>query len=148
METVNEYIAQIPDDRKDMFLKLRNTILDNLPNGFEECFSYKMLGYVVPFSDYPNGYHCNPKLNLPFIYLAAQKNFIALYHMGIYLDKKLLNWFIAEYPKHASTKLDIGKSCIRFKKEIPYELIGQLIQKMSIKDWIEKYSAVDPRNKK
>ena len=125
--TPEHYLAELPEDRKEAMLKLRNVIKDNLPKGFEEQMSYGMLGYVVPHSIYPNGYHCNPKLPLPFINLASQKNFIALYHMGIYANKNLLDWFVAEFPKHTKTKIEMGKSCIRFKKidDIPFDFIGE-----------------------
>ena len=131
----------LPDDKKEVMLQLRNVIRDNLPKGFEEVISYGMLGYVVPHSIYPNGYHCNPKLPLPFINLASQKNFIAIHHMGIYANKELLDWFVNEYPKHCKAKIDMGKSCIRFKKTaaIPFELIGELMRKMSVEDWISDY---------
>jgi hypothetical protein len=103
-----------------------------------------MIGYVVPHSLYPDGYHCDPKLPLPFMSIASQKNFIALYHMGIYSDPELLEWFKAEYPKYVKTKLDMGKSCIRFKKPetIPYELIAQLSTKMTPQNWIDRYESV------
>ncbi len=103
--------------------------------------SYGMIGYVVPHKTYPEGNHCNPKLPLPFINIASQKNFIALYHMGMYADKALLDWFVAEYPKHCKTKLDMGKSCVRFKKpeNIPFDLIAELVKKMTVKDWISLY---------
>ena len=142
--TIEEYISQLPEDRKKAFIKLRKTILDNLPKGFEEMINYNMPGYVVPHSKYPEGYHCDPKLPLPFINIASQKNFIALYHMGIYCDPNLLKWFTSEYPKYVKTKLDMGKSCIRFKKidQIPYRLIGQLVSKMTPDDWISKYENV------
>ena len=135
------YLSELPEDRKEAVLKLRNAIKNNLPKGFEEVMSYGMLGYVVPHSIYPNGYHCNPKLPLPFINLASQKNFIALYHMGIYANGTLFNWFVDEYPKHCNTKLDMGKSCIRFKKmdAIPFELIAELCRKMTVQDWITHY---------
>jgi len=115
-KTVNDYLDELPEERKAAFLNLRKSIIDNIPKGFEEQLSYGMIGYVVSHSIYPSGYHCNPKLPLPFIAIAAQKNFIALYHMGIYVIPLLLQWFTAEYPKHASHKQDMGKSCIRFKK--------------------------------
>ncbi|RXP57613.1 DUF1801 domain-containing protein [Lutibacter sp. HS1-25] len=139
--TPTAYIAQISEDRIPYFEKLRATILTNLPKGFEEQMSYGMIGYVVPKSKYPNGYHCNTNLPLPFVNIASQKNFIALYHLGIYADKNLYNWFVNEYSKHCKYKLDMGKSCIRFKKpaEIPFELIGELMQKISIEDWIDLY---------
>ena len=139
--TVEQYLAELPEDRKAAMLKLRNAIKENLPQGFEEVISYGMLGYVVPHSIYPSGYHCNPKLPLPFINLASQKNFIALYHMGIYANKNLESWFVSEYPKHVKTKLDMGKSCIRFKKmdDIPFDFIGELAAKVSVEDWISNY---------
>lgn len=136
-----EYIAQLPEEKKAAFSNLRSTILENLPKGFQECISYGMIGYVVPHSLYPPGYHCDPKLPLPFMNIASQKNFIAFYHMGIYAKKDLLNWFVEEYPKHCKLKLDMGKSCVRFKKieAIPYELIAELCTKMSPEEWIELY---------
>ncbi len=139
--TPDEYIDAIPDERQPVMSELRQVIKDNLPKGFSEEISYGMIGYVVPHSIYPDGYHCDPKLPLPFMNIASQKNFIAVYHSGIYADKKLMDWFIAEYPKHVKTKLDMGKSCIRFKKidQIPMQLIGQLASKMSPEQWIELY---------
>jgi uncharacterized protein YdhG (YjbR/CyaY superfamily) len=146
-KTVDQYFDSLPDDRKSAMNQLRKVILDNIPPGFSERIGYGMPGYVVPHDTYPSGYHCDPKLPLPFAGIASQKNFIALYHMGIYADKDLLDWFTAEYPKHSSAKLDMGKSCIRFKKpeQIPYELIGELMKKMSVKDWIETYEAAFKR---
>lgn len=140
-KTPKEYIAELPDDRKQVIKKLRDTLLQNLPKGFQEVMSYGMIGYVVPHSIYPDGYHTNPQLPLPFINIASQKNFIALYHMGIYSDKSLLDWFISEYPKYVKTKLDMGKSCIRFKNinNIPYSLLGELASKMSVEQWISLY---------
>lgn len=140
-ETPQEYMDSLPEDRKSAMSRLRKTILENLPQGFEERMSYGMLGYVVPHSLYPPGYHCDPKLPLPFVNLASQKNNIALYHMGIYSDNELLAWFQSEWPRHTKLKLDMGKSCIRFKKpdDIPYELIGQLMQRISPSQWIESY---------
>lgn len=140
--TVQDYLNDVAEDKKESFVKLQQTILKSLPKGFEECISYNMIGYVVPLKTFPEGYHCDTSLPLPFINIAAQKNFIVLYHMGIYADQELLNWFTNEYPKHAKTKLDMGKSCIRFKKlnDIPFDLIGELISKMSMEQWIKLYS--------
>ncbi len=137
-KTPQEYLDSLPEERKIAVEKLRKTIKLNLPEGFQEEMSYGMLGYVVPHSIYPKGYHCNPKLPLPFMNIASQKNFIAIYHMGIYLDSKIMNWFIAEFSKQVNTKIDMGKSCIRFKKmdAIPFELIGELAAKMSVSEWI------------
>lgn len=139
--TVEVYLQELPEDRKSAISQLRQTIKANLPPGFEEVMSYGMIGYVVPHSLYPDGYHCSPELPLPFINIASQKNFIAMYHMGLYANKELYNWFVSEYPKHVKTKLDMGKSCIRFKKikTIPYELLGELCSRMTIKDWIDLY---------
>lgn len=140
-KTPSEYISQIPEDKIYYFQKLRKTILNNIPTGFEEQINYGMIGYVVPKSIYPKGYHCDTNLPLPFVNIASQKNFIALYHMGIYANTTLLNWFISEYPKHCKRKLDMGKSCIRFKKveEIPFELIAELMQKLTVNQWIDIY---------
>ncbi len=142
-KTVGEILENIPEDRKDAFNKLHKTILKNLPKGFEAGISYGGLGYVVPHSVYPDGYHCKPIEPLPFAGIASQKNSINFYHMGIYADDELLKWFLQEYPKYSKQKLDMGKSCIRFKKpdEIPYELIGELMKKMSVKDWINLYES-------
>ncbi|MDN3724663.1 DUF1801 domain-containing protein [Aequorivita sp. SDUM287046] len=142
--TPNQYIAELPHDRKEAMQKLRETILLNLPKGFEETMQYGMLSYVVPHNIYPDGYHCKPSDALPFVSIASQKNNISLYHSGIYADPELLEWFKAEYPKHAKGKLDMGKSCIRFKNvdNIPFELVGQLTTKISVAQWIEIYERV------
>lgn len=139
--TVDQYINEAPDDRRAALQQLRTIILENLPEGFQECISYGMIGYVVPHSIYPKGYHCTPELPLPFMSFASQKNSINFYHMGIYAKPELYNWFVAEYPKHSKQKLDIGKSCLRIKKpeNIPFELIGELAKKMSVSEWIETY---------
>jgi hypothetical protein len=138
-----EYISKVPEDRKEAMSKLRQTILKNLPKGFVECINYSMIAYCVPHSLFPAGYHCDPKLPLPFISIASQKHFIAFYHMGMYANKKLLDWFTKEYPNYCKTKLDMGKSCVRFKKveDIPYKLIGELTKKMSAAEWIKIYEA-------
>jgi len=139
--TVKEYIDNLPEDRKPVIKKLRTIIKKNLPKGYKEVMSYGMIGYVIPHKIYPDGYHCSPELPLPFMSMASQKNFVAVYHMGIYADPKLMKWFTSEYPKYVSTKLDMGKSCIRFKKmaTIPYDLIGELSSKMTTDDWIKLY---------
>ncbi len=138
-----EYIARLPEERKAAMQKLREVISVNIPEGFEETMSYGMIGFVVPHSVYPSGYHCNTKLPLPFVNIASQKNFIALYHMGIYADSKILDWFINEYSLRSKNKLDMGKSCIRFKKadQIPFELIGELVKKITVDQWIKTYEA-------
>ena len=139
--TPEEYINQLPEDRKPVIEKIRTIIKENLPEGFEEGINYNMLGYYVPHSIYPDGYHCDPKLPLPFMNLASQKNSVNLYHSGIYANPEIHDWFVNEYPKHSNRKLDMGKSCIRFKKmdDIPYELIAELCTKITVEDWINTY---------
>ncbi len=137
----DDYVDQIPDDRKKPVNELRKVIKDSLPEGFVEEMSYGMIGYVVPYSIYPKGYHVKPKVPLPFIAVASQKNYIAVYHMALGADDKLLNWFTGEYPKHSKTKLDMGKGCIRFKKpdQIPLQLIRELASKVTPEEWIKLY---------
>ena len=139
--TVPAYLKEVPEDRVAALKKLRKTIKDNLPAGFKEVMGYGMPGYVVPHKLYPGGYHCDPKQPLPFMGFASQARHIALYHMGIYANPKLLAWFEKEWPKHMTTKFDMGKSCIRLKNpdKIPFDLIGQLCQKMTVEDWIKLY---------
>lgn len=141
--TPKAYLAEVEEEKKEFFAQLRETVVANIPKGFSEEMSYGMIGYVVPHSAYPAGYHCNPKLPLPFVSIAAQKNSLTLYHMGIYANPKLLAWFIGEYAKQCKSKLDMGKGCIRFKKpeDIPYKLIGELMTKMTVKDWIAVYES-------
>jgi len=147
MRTYNsteQYLDQLPDDRKLAMTNLRETILNNLPEGFVETISYGMIGYVVPHSLYPDGYHADPKMPLPFINIASQKSHIAVYHMGIYADGDLLAWFLGEYPKHSKKKPDMGKSCIRFRKadDIPFDLIAELVRKISPEEWIKSYESI------
>lgn len=140
-KTITSIIAAVTAERQAAFKKLRQVIKKNLPKGFKEVVAYNMLSYVVPHSIFPDGYHCDPKQPLPFMSLASQKNSISVYHMGIYAEPKLLAWFQREWPKHVSTKLDMGKSCIRLKKldDLPYELIGKLASKMTVKAWVALY---------
>ncbi|MCU0434022.1 MAG: DUF1801 domain-containing protein [Bacteroidia bacterium] len=141
--TPDAYVAALPDERKAIIQAMRETVLKNIPKGFEETISYGMIGYVVPHSLYPAGYHCDPKLPLPFISIASQKSHIGFYHMGIYAHQELLNWFTAEWPKYSKKKLDMGKSCIRFKKaeDVPLDLLAALVKKMKPKDWITCYES-------
>ena len=141
--TIAQYLGELPQDRKGAMKKLRETILKNLPKGFAEVVANGMISYVVPHSLYAPGYHANPQQALPLMSLASQKNFIALYHMGLYSSPELLKWFEGEYSKHVKTKLDMGKSCIRFKKpdEIPFQLIGELASKMTPTRWIHVYES-------
>ncbi len=140
-KTPEEYLETLPEDRKSAINELRNTILKNIPESFVEQMSYGMISYVVPHSIYPNGYHCDPKLPLPFVSIASQKNFITFYHVGIYLNPSIMQWFTDEFPKHSNRKLDMGKSCVRFKKidQIPHKLIAELMKKITVEDWIKCY---------
>lgn len=140
INTIQEYLDSIPTERANIINKLRKILKSNLPKGFKEEMSYGMIGFVVPHSLYPKGYHVNPKDPLPFINLASQKNYIAVYHMGIY-QPDLLKWFQEEYKLFSKKKLDMGKVCMRFKKDedIPYEIIGNLSKKISVSDWISIY---------
>ena len=139
--TPNEYFDALPEDRRPIMVALRKVIAKNLPKGFAEVMQYGMPGWVVPHSMYPAGYHCDPKQPLPFLGIAAQKQYIAVYHMGIYAEPALLEWFQAKYAKQSNGKLDIGKSCIRFKKpdQIPMSLIGELASKVTPRKWIKVY---------
>ena len=149
-ETPDQYVAGLADDRKEVIQKMRNVLKENLPEGYEEEISYGMIGYVVPFSIYPAGYAVKPKVPLPLMNLASQKNHVALYHMAVYAVPGIAEWFEAEYPKHCKTKLDMGKGCIRFKKmeDIPYELIGELARKVDVHTWIDTYENVVRRPQK
>jgi len=142
-ETIEQYLAEIPIERASGFDLLRKAILDNLPIGFKEVMNYGMIGYVVPHSLYPQGYHCNTELPLPFVNIASQKNFIGLYHMGIYAIPELLSWFVKGFPKHSKRKLNMGKSCIRFNNpnHIPFELIAQLMREITPSEWVEMYES-------
>jgi hypothetical protein len=139
--TPNAYIESLPEDRKPVVQKLRETLLKNLPEGFAEHIGYGMLCYSVPHSLYPEGYHCNPKQPLPFISLGSNKSAISLHHIGLYADEGLLNWFTEAYKTASPRKLDMGKGCVRFKKmeDIPYDLIAELARKLTPQQWIGKY---------
>lgn len=148
-QTVEEILTNLPEDRLQPFNQLHEVIVNNMPKGFEPAISYGGLGYVVPHTIYPAGYHCKPEEPLPFAALASQKGSINFYHMGMYADPELYNWFVNEYPKHSTQKLDMGKSCVRFKKldAIPYRLIGELMKKMTVKQWIALYEKQYLENK-
>ena len=148
--TVEQYLSELPEDRQKQMKKLRSVIKKNLPKGFEEGMGYGNMGYFVPHSIYPAGYHCNPKDPLPFMGLASQKNSINLYHMGIYADPKLLKWFQDAHAKASPKKLDMGKSCVRYKKpeDIPFDLIGELVSKITVDDWIKMYETVLKESRK
>jgi uncharacterized protein YdhG (YjbR/CyaY superfamily) len=141
--SVEEYLNLVSNEKREAMLELRKIIKNHIPKGFEECLNYGMIGYVVPHKLYPEGYHCDKNLPLPFVSIAAQKNFIAIYHMGIYANTTLLDWFTTEHAKRVKTKLDMGKSCIRYKKPetIPFDLIAELMEKITVEQWIEMYES-------
>lgn len=140
----DHYVTRIPEERQAVFNELRIIIKNNMPPELQECISYGKVGYVVPKSIYPAGYHCSPELPLPFANLASQKNNISFYHMGLYANEDLMLWFKEEYAKRSKYKLDMGKSCVRFKRmdDIPVELIGELMGKMSTQEWVTTYERV------
>ena len=149
-ETPDQYVEELPNDRKEVIQRLRTILKENLPVGYEEEISYGMIGYVVPYSIYPAGYAVKPKVPLPLINLASQKNHVALYHMAVYAVPGIAEWFQTEYPKHCKTKLDMGKGSIRLKKmdDIPYDLIGELARKVDVQTWIDTYEKVVRRPRK
>ena len=140
-DSVKDYINLLESDRGEIVTQLINVIEQNIPKGFEKVMNYGMPSFVVPHSIYPNGYHCDKTLPLPFIGVSNLKSSISLHHMGLYANSELLNWFRSEHPKHSKTKLDMGKGCIKFKNfnEIPYKLIGILSERMTVKNWIDTY---------
>lgn len=142
--TPEQYINELPEDRKEIISAIRIAIKNNLPKGFEEVMGYGMLGYVIPHSIYPAGYHCTPKLPLPFINIASQKNHISIYHMGLYASKPVLDWFLVEWQKNSTKKIDMGKGCLRFKKaeDVPLKLIAELAKKITVKQYIDTYESV------
>ena len=148
--TVDAYLAELPEDRILPMTQLRKLLKKNLPKGFKEVMVYGSIGYVVPHAMYSAGYHTDPSAPLPFINLASQKNFIALYHMAISADPKLLSWFTKSYQEADIGRLDMGKSCIRFTNmaKIPYGLIGELASKMTPEQWISVYGHIKPISKK
>lgn len=147
--TIEQYMAELPEDRKAAMEKLYKVFKKQLPKGFKDTMQYGMISFVIPHSKYPAGYHCNPKDALPFLSIASQKNFIAVYHMMVYSDAKLHKWFSDEYAKLDIGKLDMGKSCIRFKKleKIPYELMGELAAKVTPDEWIKRYEEILKKGK-
>jgi hypothetical protein len=140
--TPEAYIAELPEERKAIISALRQAMIENLPMGFQEVMSYGMLGYVIPHALYPSGYHCDSKQPLTFISIASQKNHIAVYHMGIEACD-LTEWLTTRWAELSTLKLDMGKSCIRFKKpeHVPVILFAELAAKVTPQQWIEKYES-------
>ncbi|MEP6787298.1 MAG: DUF1801 domain-containing protein [Acidobacteriota bacterium] len=146
--TPEEYIASLPDDRKAAMSAIRKAINKKIPKGFEERICYGSLGWVVPHSLFPAGYHCDPSKPLMLIGLASTKGHISMHHLGLYSSGPLLKWFQDVWPKHSTRKLDMGKGCVRFKRpdEVPLELIGELASKLTPLAWIEIYEKALMRN--
>ncbi len=144
-----DYISQLPEERQAPVKRIFDIFKNSMPSGFEYKLNYGFPSAVIPHSLYEGGYHCSPELPLPFASVASQKNFVALYHSGIYSIPEVHDWFVGEFPKHCKRKLDMGKSCIRFKKmdDIPFDLIEELMTKLTPQDFIDVYSKSDPRNK-
>jgi hypothetical protein len=145
-KTVDDYVLELDEQRREIISRLRHAVLDNIPPGFEESMGYGMIGYVVPLSLYPKGYHVDPKLPLPFAAIGNQKHVISFYHMGIYADAALRSWFMEEFTKRTGKKPDMGKSCLRLNPNhlVPYVLIGELMRKISVAEWIERVEATYP----
>ena len=141
--TVEQYLAELPDDRREALQAIREVILKNLPKGYEEGMQYGMIGYYVPHSIYPAGYHCDPKEPLSFVALASQKNHMAFYGMCIYSDPVQEAWFREAWTK-TGKKLDMGKSCVRFKKleDVPLKVIGQTVKRVPVKKYVEHYESI------
>jgi hypothetical protein len=136
--TLSDYLAAIEEDKREILQKLITIFDKSLSEGFSRTIQNNMINYVVSLSRYPKGYLNDGKTPLPFISLAAQKHHIAIYHMAIYAEPELKEWFKEQYEIQTDLKLDMGKSCIRFKKfeKIPYELIAELAGKISVQDYI------------
>lgn len=148
--TIGEYLKGLEPEQRKTVQAVRKIIKLNLPNGYKEVLQYGMISYVVPLSFYPKGYLNNPNVPLPYISLAGQKKHNAIYFMGLYADSKLNSWFQKEY-KASGKRLDIGKSCVRFRKldDLPLELIGKAVGKISPKRMVEYYEgAKEKRSKK
>lgn len=137
--TVEEYLQGLPADRRAAINAVRKVILAKLPKGYVECISYGMIGYVVPHSLYPAGYHCNPKLPLPLANLGSQKSHMVLHVMTLYFDPAVEKWFRDAWAA-AGKKLDMGKACVRFKKieDVPLDVIGRLIARVPVKEYIAR----------
>ena len=138
-ETVGDYLAELPEDRRLALATLRQVILDYLPDGYEEIMQFGMIGYVIPLERYPITYNGQP---LSYAALASQKNYMSLYLMNVYSDPETENWFVEQY-RASGKKLDMGKSCVRFKKleDLPIGLVGKAIARTSVPEFIERYEA-------
>ena len=137
---VDEYVASLPEDRREAISALRKVILKNLPKGYEEGMQWGMPSCFVPLSAYPAGYNCQPDQPLPFVGFASQKNHMAFYGFCIYMDEELKNRFVADWKK-SGKKLDMGKSCVRFKKleDVPLKVIGDAVKRVPMKKYIKQY---------
>jgi hypothetical protein len=141
-QTVDAYLDSLPKERSHALRAVRRVILENLPAGYEEHMQYGMITYVVPHSLYPAGYHCNPEQPLPYASLGSQKNHMALYLMSVYGDPALDQWFRGAW-QASGKRLDMGKSCVRFRtlEDLPLEVIGQVIARVSAKKYVARVEA-------
>jgi len=141
-KSVEEYLVALPEDRREDMAAIREVIMKNLPKGYEEGMQWGMPSYFVPLSAYPAGYNCQPDQPLPFVGLASQKNHMAFYGFCIYMDEELKNRFVADWKK-TGKKLDMGKSCVRFKKleDVPLKVIGDAVKRVPMKKYIKQYEA-------
>lgn len=148
-KTPDAYVESLPEDRREAVRKLRETFRANLPEGYEEGMQYGMIGYYVPHSVYPPGYHCDPKQPVPFAGIANQKQYVSVYLMCIYMDPALTERFVGEYGK-TGKKLDMGKGCVRFKKmdDIPYDLLGETIARIPVDAFLARYESEIPASKR
>jgi hypothetical protein len=138
--TVDAYLAELPEERREAISAIRGVILKNLPRGYEEGMQWGVIGYYVPHSLYPAGYHCQPEEPLPVASLASQKNHMAFYGLGLYINEAQARWFVEEWKK-AGKKLDMGKSCVRFKTldDVAVDVIGRAIKRLPVEQYIEQY---------
>lgn len=139
--SVNEYLNELPDSQQGAVQRIYQLALERLPKGFEPIMQYGMISFVVPLSLYPHGYHVRKGTPLPFLAIAAQKNYISVYHLVLYGDLETYNWFTNAYLEHYGKPVDMGKSCLRFKKEsdIPFDLLGELFTKWTPAQYIQVY---------
>jgi uncharacterized protein YdhG (YjbR/CyaY superfamily) len=147
--SIAEYLAELPDDRRKALKKIRAEIRKSLPKGYKEGMQYGMIGYFVPHSIYPDGYHCDRRQPVPFASLASQKNHMALYLFCIYTDESLKDWFVKGWKK-TGCKIDMGKGCVRFKSidDVPLELVGKVISRVPVNKFLASYEAGIPMSKR
>lgn len=147
--TVKEYLDSLPEDRRKALSKVRAAVNKGLPKGYQEGIQYGMIGWFVPHTLFPAGYHCDPKQPVPFAGLASQKNHMSLYLMCIYGDEGHRKWFERAW-KDAGKKLDMGKGCVRFKRveDVPLDVVTEAVSRVPVKDFLAHYEAMVPKSAK